>query len=165
MVISNFLKYVIPYLIQLWFLIFMLIWFVLVKTKTSAGNKTGTFCSKESKRFYDNIVNGCYKFFLILSPNYIEKKMTWNMHEINNMLFWKNRIFSWQIKNKLNFFVWKPLTRGNITLPGSYMAGHVVKHFIMSCFVQCKDMIHYSLCHRYFNKKRFSVTIENEFWN
>lgn len=30
-----------------------------------------------------------------------------------------------------------------IALPGSYMVGHVVKRFIMSCFVQCKDIIHY----------------------
>ena len=41
------------------------------------------------------------------------------MHDINNMKFDKNRIFSWQIKNKLIFFVWKPLARGNITLVGS----------------------------------------------
>ena len=30
-----------------------------------------------------------------------------------------------------------------IALPGSYMVGHVVKRFIMSCFVQSKDIIHY----------------------
>jgi len=126
----------------LWVLLFLLIWFVLVKTKTSAGNKISTFCSKESKRFYDNIVNGCYIFFYSVTKLY-RKKMTWKMHDINNMKFDKNRIFSWQIKNKLIFFVWKPLARGNIALPGSYMVGHVVKRFIMFCFVQCKDIIHY----------------------